>query len=162
MHPLKKYSVGLGLLILTVVVACSSAPTTSLVHQSRTPLCVLGCHVGVDIRFDSVTGVDVYVSGDTIYIHHGNDTIPDLITTYWTAGPNAEDTVISIATRVQTPDCAQACLREDDVSPNPLSLDPEESSSLIGTLLRDGNHTGHTSVTANAGAGEKTMLVTVY
>ena len=162
MHPLKKYSVGLGLLILTVVVACSSAPTTSLVHQSRTPLCVLGCNVGVDIRFDSASGDGVYVSGDTIYVSAGDTTHLHHLYTYWTAGPNAEDTTLSLATRIDSPDCSPGCILPWQESPNPLSLDPEESAGVMGSIWVKDSMAGHTTVTMNVGAGSATRNLVIY
>ncbi len=175
---LRSRAVALGaFLAVAIIAACQSNPATELLHNSKAnvdPPCGLGgCNPPeLPIRFDSAYGDSVHDTGDSVLATnflidtaHANRRVSDTIWIAWHVGPNPDDTTVTVATEAIAnctipSSCGIAGYYED---PNPITLDPDESTEVTGWYLTvDTTWTGTGTLIMNAGAGQGTHPFRIY
>ncbi len=119
-------------LAVAIVAACQSNPATELLHNSKAnidPPCPLGgCNApDLDVRFDSAWADSVSVGDDTVF--WAGDGI---LYTAWHVGPNPDDTSITVSIQAvaNCVDPAHCGLEGYYEEPNPITLDPDESTGI--------------------------------
>ena len=164
---------------VAIVAACQSNPATEMVRNAKAavrPLCPLG---GCDppdlpIWFDSAYGDSVHHTGDSVLATdflidtitgHNDRRVADTVWVVWHVGPNPDDTTVTVSTEAvanctNPSDCH---LRGFYEAPNPITLDPDESTQVTGWYVTDDTTwTGTGVLIMNAGAGQGTYPFRIY